>query len=97
MMRAPLRKLWKPPLRDPSGHSYPSGSKGGARASDRFSRVSLMILMDYSAMNAKQLHDIFLRLERLQADVTRLLGQKLPDRYIPSRRRLGTFVVAMTG
>jgi len=56
-----------------------------------------MILMDYSAMNAKQLHDIFLRLERLQADVTRLLGQKLPDRYIPSRRRLGTFVVAMTG
>jgi len=39
--------------------------------------------MDYSAMNAKQLRDIVLRLERLQADVTRLSGQKLPDRFVP--------------
>ena len=34
-------------------------------------------------MNAKQLRDIVLRLERLQADVTRLSGQKLPDRFVP--------------
>ena len=39
--------------------------------------------MDYSAMNAKQLRDIVLRLERLQADVTRLSGRKLPDRFVP--------------
>lgn len=39
--------------------------------------------MDYSAMNAKQLRDIVLRLERLQLDVTRLSGQKLPDRFVP--------------
>jgi hypothetical protein len=39
--------------------------------------------MDYAAMNAKQLRDIVLRLERLQADVTRLSGRKLPDRFVP--------------
>ena len=39
--------------------------------------------MDYAANNAKQLRDIVLRLERLQADVTRLSGQKLPDRFVP--------------
>lgn len=39
--------------------------------------------MDHSASNAKQLRDIVLRLERLQADVTRLSGQKLPDRFVP--------------
>jgi len=39
--------------------------------------------MDYAALNAKQLRDIVLRLERLQADVTRLAGQKLPDRFVP--------------
>ena len=39
--------------------------------------------MDYSAMNAKTLRDIVLRLELLQADVTRLLGRKLPDRFVP--------------
>ena len=38
--------------------------------------------MDYAANNAKQLRDIVLRLERLQADVTRLSGQKLPDRFV---------------
>ena len=41
------------------------------------------MLMDYAAINAKQLRDIVLRLERLQADVTRLSGQKLPDRFVP--------------
>ncbi len=39
--------------------------------------------MDYSAVNTRQLRDIVLRLERLQADVTRLSGQKLPDRFVP--------------
>ena len=39
--------------------------------------------IDYAANNAKQLRDIVLRLERLQADVTRLSGQKLPDRFVP--------------
>lgn len=39
--------------------------------------------MDYSALNAKQLRDIVLRLERLQADMTRLSAQKLPDRFVP--------------
>jgi len=39
--------------------------------------------MDYAANNAKQLRDIVLRLERLQADVTHLSGQKLPDRFVP--------------
>jgi hypothetical protein len=39
--------------------------------------------MDYEILNAKQLRDIVLRLERLQADVSRLAGQKLPDRFVP--------------
>ena len=39
--------------------------------------------MDYSAVNTRLLRDIVLRLERLQADVTRLSGQKLPDRFVP--------------
>jgi len=32
---------------------------------------------------ARQMRDVILRLERLQADVTRLSGQKLPDRFVP--------------
>jgi len=39
--------------------------------------------MDYAATNAKLLRDIVLRLERLQADVSRLSAQKLPDRFVP--------------
>jgi hypothetical protein len=39
--------------------------------------------MDYAAQNAKQLRDIVIRLERLQSDLTRLSGQKLPDRFVP--------------
>ena len=39
--------------------------------------------MDYEMLNAKQLRDIVFRLERLQADVSRLAGQKLPDRFVP--------------
>ena len=32
---------------------------------------------------ARQLRDVILRLERLQADMTRLSSQKLPDRFVP--------------
>jgi hypothetical protein len=32
---------------------------------------------------ARQLRDVILRLERLQADVTRLSARKLPDRFVP--------------
>jgi hypothetical protein len=38
--------------------------------------------MDYAAINASQLRDIVHRLDRLQADVTRLAAQKLPDRFV---------------
>ena len=39
--------------------------------------------MDAEKNLARQMRDVILRLERLQADVTRLSGQKLPDRFVP--------------
>ena len=39
--------------------------------------------MDAERNISRQLRDVILRLERLQADVTRLSGQKLPDRFVP--------------
>jgi len=39
--------------------------------------------MDRERSLCMQMRDIILRLERLQADVTRLSGQKLPDRFVP--------------
>lgn len=39
--------------------------------------------MDSEHNLSRQMRDVILRLERLQADVTRLSGQKLPDRFLP--------------
>jgi len=39
--------------------------------------------MDHSSQVASSLRDITMRLDRIQADVARLVQQKVPDRFVP--------------
>ena len=44
--------------------------------------------MDYSSHVATSLRDITMRLDRIQADVARLVQQKVPDRFVPINEAL---------
>jgi len=44
--------------------------------------------MDRTAQVASSLRDITMRLDRLQADVSRLAQQKVPDRFVPINEAL---------
>lgn len=44
--------------------------------------------MDYSSQLSSSLRDITLRLDRIQADVARLVQQKVPDRFVPINEAL---------
>ena len=44
--------------------------------------------MDHGAQVASSLRDITMRLDRIQADVSRLAQQKVPDRFVPINEAL---------
>jgi hypothetical protein len=44
--------------------------------------------MDHSSQVASSLRDITMRLDRIQADVSRLAQQKVPDRFVPINEAL---------
>lgn len=44
--------------------------------------------MDHGAHVASSLRDITMRLDRIQADVSRLAQQKVPDRFVPINEAL---------
>ena len=44
--------------------------------------------MDYGSQVATSLRDITMRLDRIQADVARLVQQKVPDRFVPINEAL---------